>query len=394
FLYKVVDKMVIKKAEEKEKQLLEAFKELIDGDNINKAKADIEEQLKSFVVYLQKNLNPNQRIFESLESRIKGQQSFSEKIFRKEYLQSWEVTNNLNSNKELIAKQLPDLIGFRITCFFWEDEKSIYQLLKTYYDSGKFNKLTINFDENCKQKNGHNIYKISGLYNNEYCFELQIKSIMHNIWGEVEHKTIYKSQLFDPNMETKKSISEELFNILKAADKQLLILFKESNTEEKLLQSLFFIRTKTQSAEKIKTYILAEHYERFFKVFSSEIDRIKIKNYVVSALQQKKYKREKVKSSEVSSFEEGIINEIKNNFYEYDLKAMFHIASIIYSFQSYNRFLYYLANRLICQCELKNDEIDFSDDEFDDPWDKVDSQEQTRKNIIMLLNQKIGRRKI
>lgn len=392
--------MVIRKTEEKEKYLLEAFKDLIGDKQLYWVKTEIEEQLKSFIKYLQKNLSSSQRIFENLESRIKGYDSFAEKIYRKGYVQSWKVTDDKDSNKELITKQLPDLIGFRITCFFLDAEPSIYYLLKKYHDDGNFDKITINFDENCRQKNGHIIYKVTGKYDHKYCFELQIKSIMHNIWGEVDHKTIYKTRDFDPNIKTKKSISEELFNILKASDKQLQLLFEETITEEKLLQSLFFVKTKKKIAEQIKTDILAEHYDRFFKIFQRENDQERIKNYVIVALQEKKYTRKKDDSQAVETFENQLIKEIQNKFYEYDLKAIYYVASIIYPFKSYNEFLYYLANRLISQCKLESDEFGAYDDEFDETDDELnipnkngDPNSQAINNIITLLHEKIGRSK-
>ena len=384
---------IIRSIEEKEKYLLDAFKDLISDKQLNWVKTEIEEQLKSFIKYLQKHLSLNQRIFENPESRIKGYDSFSEKIYRKGYVQSWHVTDNKDSNKELITKQLPDLIGFRITCFFLDAEPSIYRLLREYYDSGKFDRITIDFNENCLQKNGHTIYKVTGKYDNKYCFELQIKSIMHNIWGEVDHKTIYKSRDFDPNIETKRSISEELFNILKASDKQLQLLFEETNAEEKLLQSMFFVKTKEKIAKQIKTEILAEHYDRFFKIFSMEIDRKRIKDYVIVALQEKQYTRKKDDLQAVETFEKELIKEVQNKFYEYDLKAIYYIASVIYPFKKYHEFLYYLANRLISQCTPETDEFDTDDDEFDDSVANKDLQAQIIKNIITLLSQKIGRKK-
>lgn len=384
---------IIKKSKDKEKYLLDAFKDLICDKSLNWIKMGIEEQLKAFIKYLQNNLSSNQRIFENPESRIKSYESFSEKIYRKGYIQSWQVTDDKDSNKELIKKQLPDLIGFRITCFFLDAEQKIYRLLKEYYNSGKFESITIDFNENCQQKNGHTIYKVTGKYDNTCCFELQIKSIMHNIWGEVDHKTIYKSRDFDPNIETKRNISEELFSILKASDKQLQVLFEETNTEEKLLQSLFFVRTKEKIAEQIKTVILAEHYDRFFRIFSTNDDKQRIKNYVISALEEKKYVRKKDEAQDAETLEEVLVKEIEKKFYEYDLKVIYYIASFIYPFESYKKFLHYLANRLISQCQLDNDDFDNVDDEFDDVIEKEDLQAQTIKNIIMLLSQKIGRSK-
>ena len=383
---------IIRKTEEKRRYLLSAFKDLITDKELNWAKAQIEEQIKLFIKYLIENLGPKQRIFENPESRIKSYDSFSEKICRKGYIPTWQVTDDKDTNKELIMRQLPDLIGFRITCFFLDTEWNIYNLLKEYNDNGKFDEVTINFDENHGQKNGHTLYKVTGRYNNKYSFELQIKSIMHNIWGEVDHKTIYKSRDFDPNIEIKRNISEELFNILKASDKQLQLLFEETNTEEKLLQSLFFVKTKKEISKQIGTDILAEHYDRFFKIFSEKIDRERIKDYIIVVLQEKKYKRKKDNLRTVETLEKELIKEIQYKFYEYDLKSIFYIAKVIYPFNSYNEFLNYLSHRLLSPyAHDETDEFDTGHDEFDDFVAQEDPQAQRIKDIIILLSNKIGR---
>lgn len=377
----------------KSSYLLDAFKDLVVDTELNWAKGEIEGQIKSFIKYLiEEKLRPEQRIFENPESRIKSYNSFSEKIWRKGYIQSWQVTHDKDKNKELIMRQLPDLIGFRITCFFLDTERDIYNSLKEYYDNDRFNEIEIDFNENHIQKNGHTIYKVTGKYKKKYSFELQIKSIMHNVWGEVDHKTIYKSRDFDPNIETKRNITEELFNILKASDKQLVLLFEETNTEEKLLQSLFFIKTKDEIFYHIGTDILAEHYDRFFKIFSEKTDRERIKDYIIVALQGKRYKRKRNCLCEVEPLEEELIEEIQNRFYEYDLKSIFYIARIIYPFNSYREFLSYLSRRLLSSCAHdETDEFDTGYDEFDDSATQEDPQSQKINEIITLLSNKIGR---
>ena len=392
---------IIRNAEEKETQLMCAFKELTEGENLGSAKAEIEKELNRFISYLHKKLKVNQRVFENLESRIKGEDSFREKMHRREYLKKWEVTDDVKHNINLIAKNLTDLIGFRLTCFFLEDEEEIYELLRQYSDSGEFNEIQIDFKENCEQKNGHKIYKVSGKYKNEYSFELQIKAIMHNIWGEVEHKTIYKNKHYDPNIETKRTITEQLFNILKASDKQLVSLFEVENTEKKLLQSLFFVKTKEQIAEEIKTYILAEHYDRFFELFLNETYRDygtyqHIKEYVAMVLQENEYcRKEPPLVPEVTNNKE-LVKAIEDTFYEYDLQALYYIASIIYCFQSYEEFLSYLPNYIISSridpsINDSEENVDFDDSEDND--ESGNSEIEKIDNVINILEKIIGRRK-
>ncbi|MDE6411876.1 MAG: hypothetical protein K2L02_05025 [Clostridia bacterium] len=381
----------LEKIKDRESELLKAFNELIKEKEIGWYKAEIENQLKSFILYLKKELRPNQRIFENLESRIKSADSFREKIHRNGYLQSWDITDDRKHNKELIATNLSDLIGFRITCFFLDDEEDIYCLLKKYYHLGKFKNITINFNKKRQQQNGHIIYKVSGIYNKKYSFELQIKSIMHNIWGEVEHKTVYKNNNFDPNLQTKKAITEDLFKILQASDRQLLALFNQTNTEEKILQSLFFEKTKEKISKKIKTNILAKHYERFFNIFSGEDDRNQIKDYVITILQGEEYSRKPLPNWGKAPIEEELKKAIQDNFYEYDLMALFHIANLIYRFGKYENFLCYLGNLPVSKREADIEVLNSVKDEFDDPVAKEDPKAVKIKNKIYVLTKKIGR---
>ena len=180
----------------------------------------------------------------------------------------------------MISKCLPDLLGFRINCFFWQDEEIIYNILKEYYDQKNFTNFTLNFSENKIQKNGHTIYKLSGIFKEKYCFELQIKAIMHNIWGEVEHKTIYKNKNYDADISNKIAITEEVFNILQASDKQLVTLFKKKNSEKHLIYALFYEKTKEIVAQKCGTDILAAHYNGYFQIFSDSDNIQYIKKYV------------------------------------------------------------------------------------------------------------------
>ena len=208
--------------EKREKLLLEAFDDKAFIKEVKNIRLELEEELMRFILFLKENLTSEQKIFENIESRIKSIQSFREKIYRKDYIKNWNVSDDIRENQKLIVENLPDFIGFRITCFFWQDEEKIYNLLKLYYEQKNLNDIVLNFDENRKQKNGHTINKLSGKYKQKYCFEIQIKSVMHNMWGEVEHKTIYKNRNYDATISNKKLITEEIFNILQASDKQLL----------------------------------------------------------------------------------------------------------------------------------------------------------------------------
>lgn len=379
--------------EKKEAVLVEAFSEGAFVKDIKNARLEIEEELTKFIDFLKQNLEPEQKIFENIESRIKGVGSFREKLYRKDYIKDWIVSEDIKENQKLIAKKLPDLIGFRITCFFWQDEEKIYNRLKAYYEQNNFKEIELNFNENRRQENGHQINKLSGMYKQTICFEIQIKSIMHNMWGEVEHKTIYKNRNYDANISSKKAITEEIFNILQASDKQLLSIFKEKYEERQLLQALFYERTKQFVYDKCKTDILAKHYSAYFNLFSNSEELEVIKQYVAYSLLEQEFSRKEVELNDLNPVICELKERIKVEFREYNLKCLFYISEIILMIDEYEAFLTYLSKYLIEQSGYGVvDEEEFEgEDVFDE--DTFEESDDYQESILVLLNQKIGGRK-
>ena len=136
------------------------------------------------------------------------------------------------------------MIGIRINCYFAAYELFIYTELKSALENGKIEYVDNIIDEKTEQKNGHIIYKLSGRFKEKYHFEVQIKSIVHNVWGEVEHKTIYKNPCYDGYIHKKKELSEALHEVLFASDSQLLSIFQMNESEDTLIQALFYLATK------------------------------------------------------------------------------------------------------------------------------------------------------
>lgn len=372
----------------KESQLIDAFKDHEFEDDLKDVRLSIEKSLKEFITYLKTRLNEEQKIYENIESRIKSIESFQEKINRKDYIRIWSISDDKKSNQETIATHLPDLLGFRINCFFWQDEKVIYDILKEYYDQGNFHDTILNFSENTKQQNGHNIYKLSGIYNKQYCFEIQIKSIMHNIWGEVEHKTIYKNRNYDVDIKNKKHITEEIFNILQASDRQLVSLFKNNNDEKQLIYALFFEKTKNMVAEKSGTEILARHYDGFFQIFANLDNYKHIKQYVAYSLLDKEFPKLSVALTDFSEKVKVLKEQICSEFLEYNLKCLFYIYELIYDISSYGQFLLLLSKYII-------DNYQFEEiyDESDAFGDSVETVEDCKNVLLTMLESKIGGRK-
>ena len=374
---------------EKEDQLIEAFTDPDFEEKLKVARSFIEDALKKFMLFLKDKLSEEQKIYENIESRIKTIASFREKIYRKDYIKNWEISDDKKTNQQTIASNLPDLLGFRINCFFWQDEIKIYGILKEYYDQGYFEQISLNFSENTKQQNGHNIYKISGIYNNQYCFELQIKSIMHNIWGEVEHKTIYKNRAYDVDIANRIAITEEIFNILQASDRQLVSLFKNNNDERQLVHALFFEKTKSMVADKSGTDILAKHYIRYFQVFMNQDYYEHIKQYVAYALLDHEFQKINVSFSVPIEKIQALKAQICEEFLEYNLKCLFYICELVYDIYDYEQFLLFLSNYILENYTFEDDIYDESD-AFEE---ECEIEEDHENDILTMLESKIGGRK-
>lgn len=334
-------------------------------DNIQDIRLIIEKDLIEFI----KDVKQEKiKIFENLESRVKSVESFCEKIKRKNYINTWEVPEDKNLIGEFIAKNLPDLIGFRINCFFYDDEELIYKKLKNYYVDGKFGKeYYLNFGENTQQSNGHTIYKVSGNYN-EINFEIQIKCSVHNIWGEVEHSRIYKSEHYDPKINSKKSITEEVFKILKSSDQQLKTIFEEDYSSEELIKSLFYKFTQEDVVNSENIKILSNHYQYFFNVFNSESHLENIKTFVSDKLVNKRYSPVKL---EIGKSEIMTSTEFLNRYIPFEIEIMHKIVCIIYEEMNMDDFIEYLI-KIIEEQATSQDEFDLEEDFFDSESEKED----------------------
>lgn len=378
-------------------KLIDAFSDPKFQEDINRYRFDIEKQLVKFIDWLLGKLKPSQKIFRSPESRIKSIAGFTEKIKRKDYIHKWSDSGKTIEIQDEILAQLPDLIGFRLTCFFMDDEEVIYNKLREYYEEGKFENTALNFNEGTKQQNGHKIYKVTGKYkvqkekSKEVSFEVQIKSVVHNIWGEVEHKTIYKRSQYAVDLEQRKTITEEIFNILKASDQQLLVLFTNRYTQQDLVCGLFAEQTRKEIEAICNTEYLAGHYKSFFDIFlwSGKND---IWNYVSSTLVEKKYEKRKIEISDENSKISELAEEIKNIFVEYYLQIQYNIAQKLYAFADYDTFVLYLAQTVMRKHlppdedqELIEDDV-FSEEEDKDSFGiELDYKEQ----IMNLLKEKL-----
>lgn len=369
-------------------KLIDAFSDTGFQEKINQYRYEIEQELVKFIEWLLTALEPRQKIFHSPESRIKSKAGFAEKISRKDYVHKWTVDADRSAIQEEILAKLPDLIGFRITCFFMDDEEVIYNRLKEYYAQGKLNDIRLDFDEGTKQKNGHMIFKVSGLYQNRVSFELQIKAMVHNIWGEVEHKTIYKGTQYTMDLEQRRTITEEIFHVLKASDQQLLSLFTHQYTVQDLVCGLFAEQTRQNVAKASGTEYLAGHYKSFFDIFLRTAGS-DICSYVSSALVKQPFKKRQIGTEEIDGKTRELAGEIKAAFLEYYLQIQYIIAQELYDFKDFDRFLLYMADILYsCLSEDEDSEMIDGDAFFEE--EEAEDLEGGQHNLLLdLLKDKL-----
>lgn len=375
---------------DKEKLLIDAFGEKKFRESLQQIRLKIEDELRLFLSYLKEISTEEHRFFENAESRVKSELSFMEKIKRHNYTGEWQVKNTISENQKLICTRLNDLIGFRINCFFIKDEEYIYNELKLYYEKKKFsNKFSISMFENDPQKNGHMLYKVLGQYDEKYNFEIQIKSLFNNVWGEVEHKTIYKGQHFDSDTTFKKNISEEVFNILCASDKQLLEIFNNSKNETQLVQMLFYCQTSTDISKKFNTKILANHYLNFFSIFKTIDFHNDVKTYVATSLLNQPFQKRKIETiprSEVEHLKTKILKE----FIEYDIEFLYELSSFLYAFDNKEQFLDHFVSYLLKSRSIQ-EEADIAD--YIDAFEEEILPSNPNQDIIELLANNLRRRK-
>lgn len=357
---------------DKEKILIKVFKTMLTSTELDETRIKIEHELYKIIDMLKKDLRAEQKIFSIIESRAKTLESFSEKIVRKRYIEKWNIDDyDKEIVKKKICKNLPDLIGFRINCFFIKDEVVIYDLIKKYYQNKCLcTDLSLNFDENTKQSNGHTINKFTGIYQKNYCFEVQIKSIVHNVWGEVEHKTVYKNQKYDEDLIPRKELIEGVFSVLEASDNQLVTLFSQEISEKKLIYALFF--EKTYKLSDNTQPLLPKHYKIFFTVFSDLFSsgENQISIYLGQTLLNAPFFKSDLPYYEDSEIKSKIKNKISSEFNDYDLKVLHKILAILFRVEDFDAFLNFLANYLVSTyfSELGQDveEPEFDDDDFGD----------------------------
>lgn len=378
--------MIVDKQNEAERHqlLMDAFNDSAFQQNLEDARSELEKWLWDWASQMDPLDSRIHNIY-SIESRVKDNKTFEEKLYRKNYIKEWDVSDDIKENQKLIMQTLTDLIGLRVNCHFVEHENFFYEFFQESREKQKANGFDFNFEENKDQKNGNKIYKFSGLFKNTYHFEIQIKSIVHNVWGEVEHRTVYKNPTYDGFFDEKKKISQTLHDAMMASDHELLVLFNMRESESQLLRSLFFCKTNEEVAKACKTRVLGEHYNSYFLSFP-EIKPLV--NYIVCSLSGTAYQKTAVKVVSDEYYDKLRITVLET-FPRFFIECLFHIDSVLYQYDSFDAFLIHFLQSVVPNT------VDEFDKDFNSDFngqDEGEAKDNSNRDALVRIDEILGTR--
>lgn len=179
-----------------------------------------------------------------VKSRVKTSESFKEKIIRNRLYIKY-------SNSEDVINRLTDIIGVRLECRFLEEEKRVYNKLFNIFnkiDNNGYNycdlnpsiKVKLDDKQPQQQKNGFEIYRIDGRFDNgkkSINFELQIKALVNLFWGDIEHKIMYKNYSYMIAEDFIRNILSSIRDNLNMIDRQLMLVYKQTNQSKEIDRS-------------------------------------------------------------------------------------------------------------------------------------------------------------
>lgn len=176
----------------------------------------------------------------AVHSRVKSRESLREKLLRnKFYLQYKDPLTAIQS--------LSDIVGVTLECRFIRNEAELYHALQRDFSAPNEDGyaiclqnpdilLNLGMPQPQLQRNGYAIYRVDGKYrfNDLYIgFELQIKSLVHRFWSEIEHEVVYKNQEMVRNARFMKQMLSSIRDSLDVVDHQLETVYTEMLMESR-----------------------------------------------------------------------------------------------------------------------------------------------------------------
>ena len=173
--------------------------------------------------------------FFSLIHRVKEPESLREKFYRGNLLQvdfkEIRLTNGADVKRQRddiksVFKKCDDIIGVKILTDLNEDCKKVISILKNSELFLRKQGIILDKEDLAAQpvpmKNGLDIYKIKGHFNSNYAFELQIKSKIQSVWGDMEHSIFYKDYFISPVRDSTQATMNHIGKMLYQIDEFLL----------------------------------------------------------------------------------------------------------------------------------------------------------------------------
>lgn len=179
----------------------------------------------------------------SVVGRIKESDSFHEKMIRGNLIYKFLEKQPYRSKREILKKKsdvqdiikdiADDIIGIKILTNVEQDCKKVLKLLIDNHSREFNNKKNIwlNMEDLERQpdkmRNGLLIYKIRGVFRETFQFELQIKSKLLSVWGDMDHSMFYKDYSVSPVKKNVMNSMVSLGNLITQVD-QFLFQIREA----------------------------------------------------------------------------------------------------------------------------------------------------------------------
>lgn len=182
--------------------------------------------------------------------RTKEEESFLEKIERKEYKNPF--------------KKMEDLSAMRVICYYDNDIELVESLIKNNFKTKKqqrTKKSELINPEKFGYRSVHLIAEISNSWKNKEKFkelnglkiEIQIRTILMHAWAEIEHKLAYKKkESIAPPLRRKFS---QLSAILELGDEQFQLLKDHKNKYQKSLLNSSHLITYDFSVDSLEVFL-------------------------------------------------------------------------------------------------------------------------------------------
>lgn len=211
-----------------------------------KSKIMIYKELEKSAVHILQEIFDDSNIkIEDIKSRTKSEKSLIDKIIRK--------TKEKNELYKTID-DITDIVGIRIVVFFAEDIPEIIEILKKEFVIDNYHSNTRLYDfDRFGYLSEHEIVEIKNdkLQQIEYKnikFEIQIRTVLQDVWAEINHSLEYKSKTILSY--EKKRMLTRLAATLEWID-DTFTSFKDSNIYTLSHADLFFFILKNELVQQL-----------------------------------------------------------------------------------------------------------------------------------------------